>query len=269
MDKTGNTISRQRAAIAFLTVGSLCGSATFAQEDHRMLKHGSSLLGTPYVAHTLERTAREELFTGRSELDCTTFVETVMAMSLSANAEGTFSEDDFAAQLQKIRYRAGVPDGYASRLHYPTDWINDNIGKGIIEDVTAVHCRDRDTVRLFFMSTHPDQYKHLKNNPENVRRMAATEQRLTGQVIHWLPKQQLPDEGLPWIRNGDIILLTTNISGLDVSHMGIALYRNGKLHLLHASSAEKKVVADSRTLRSQLAQSKHVTGIRVVRLKSP
>jgi len=230
-----------------------------------MLKHGRSLLGTPYVAHTLERTAQEELFTSRSELDCTTFVESAMAMSLASKEDGTFSEDDFARQLEKVRYRGGVLDGYTSRLHYVADWINDNINKGIIEDITAVHSQDKDILQLSFMSTHPDSYKHLKNNPDNIARMAAIEKKLSGQEIHWIPKQKLPNEGLPWIKDGDIVMLTTNINGLDVSHMGIAIYQNGKLHLLHASSVEKKVVIDKRTLRNQLAESKRVTGIRVVR----
>jgi hypothetical protein len=238
------------------------------QEDNVMLKHGLSLLGTPYVAHTLERTAQEELFTSRSELDCTTFVETVLAMSLCTKENGTFSEEDFAEQLRKIRYRGGVLDGYASRLHYATDWINDNIRKGIIEDITATHSQDTDTIRLFFMSGHPDNYKHLKGAPGNVTRILEIEKELTGQEVRWIPKRKLPDEGFPWIKDGDIVMLATNIDGLDVSHIGIAIHRNGMLHLLHASSTEKKVVVDKRTLRNQLAQSKHVTGIRILRKSS-
>lgn len=246
---------------------SLVSLSVFSQQNNQMLRHGLSLLGTPYVAHTLERTEQEELFTDRSELDCTTFVESVMAMSLSTQAEQNFTEDSFAKNLQKIRYRDGIINGYTSRLHYVAEWINDNIQKGIIEDVAATYSPDRDTIRLFFMSTHPDSYKHLKNSPKNVAEMAAHEKRLSGQEIHWVPKQKLPAEGLPWIKDGDIIMLTTNIAGLDVSHMGIAIYQQDKLHLLHASSVEKKVVIDKPTLRNQLAQSKHVTGIRVVRLK--
>jgi dienelactone hydrolase len=235
------------------------------QPRSAMVEHGLSLLGTPYVAHTLERTAQEKLFTNRSELDCTTFVESVLAMYLCTKESGTFSEESFAGQLQKIRYRKGIIDGYTSRLHYTTDWIDDNISKGIIEDVTAIHSRHTGTVRLSFMSSHPDNYKHLKNNPGNLARIRETEKKLTGQVIHLVPKQQLPDEGFPWIKDGDIIMLATNIDGLDISHMGIAIRRNGMLHLLHASSTEKKVVVDKQTLRNQLAQSKHVTGIRVLR----
>lgn len=257
----------RKTVITLSIIGCLFPLSGFAQQNNPMLQHGLSLLDRPYVAHTLERTEKEQLFTDRSGLDCTTFVECVMAMSLSAPSGNVFSEESFAENLQKIRYRNGVIDGYPSRLHYIADWVNDNVQKGIIEDITALYSTDTDTVRLFFMSTHPDKYKHLKNSPKNVAEMAAHEKRITGQEIHWLPKQKLPAGGLPWIKDGDIIMLTTNIAGLDVSHMGIAIYQQGKLHLLHSSSVEKKVVIDKRTLRNQLTQSKNVTGIRVLRIK--
>lgn len=230
-----------------------------------MLKNGLPFLGTPYVAHTLERTANEELFTSQSEVDCTTFVEYVMALSL---CKDPVSEKEFAQNLQRVRYREGILDGYTSRLHYVADWVNDNSRKGIIEDVTAAHSTDKDTVQLYYMSANSEKYKHLKNSPENVAEMKKHEKRLTGQEIYWLPKAKLPDEGFSWIKDGDIIMLTTHIRGLDVSHMGIAIYQGNQLYLLHASSVEKKVIIDQRTLRKQLHDSKHVTGIRVLRMQN-
>ena len=43
----------------------------------------------------------------------------------------------FADNLQKIRYRDGVIDGYTSRLHYTSDWIENGVRQGFLEDVTA------------------------------------------------------------------------------------------------------------------------------------
>ena len=37
--------------------------------------------------------------------------------------KGNTTFDDYKAELEKIRYRDGVIDGYASRLHYFCDWI--------------------------------------------------------------------------------------------------------------------------------------------------
>ena len=58
-------------------------SSVSAQEaDNAMLKYGLSFLKTPYVAHTLEVNDEEKLVVNFDEVDCTTFVEYVLALSL-------------------------------------------------------------------------------------------------------------------------------------------------------------------------------------------
>ena len=56
-------------------------------------------------------------------------------------------------------------------------------------------------------------------------------------------------------------------AGLDYSHQGIAFWGNdGKLHMLHASSERKRVIADERTLEDYLKRISHARGIRVFRI---
>ena len=58
-------------------------SSVSAQEtDNPMLKYGLNFLKTPYVAHTLE-VNEEEPVVNFDEVDCTTFVEYVLALALS------------------------------------------------------------------------------------------------------------------------------------------------------------------------------------------
>ena len=116
------------------------------------------------------------------------------------------------------------------------------------------------------MSEHPGKYKKLAGSPENITRMAEREKTLSGKTVYWLPKNELPENGLPWIMNGDIIAITTKLPGLDIAHVGIANYVNGKLHLLHASSTLGKVVVSSKPLTHMLNNNKSWTGIRVVRM---
>ena len=99
--------------------------------------------------------------------------------------------------------------------------------------------------------------------------LAQHEKALSGKKVHWLPKGKLPDAGLPWIMDGDIIAITTNLPGLDVAHVGIAEYINGKLHLLHASSTLGKVVVSEEPLSQMLRNNKSWSGIRVVRMSHP
>lgn len=242
-------------------------NTTSAQEYNAMLSNGLKYIDTPYVAGVLDVNDVETLEINGDALDCVTFVEFALAMSLCKDQGTEMSELEFADHLQNIRYRNGIIDGYTSRLHYTTDWINDNIKKGIIEDITAKHSSNTMQVFVNYMSTHPELYDKLKRSPENVAKMAAIEQQLSGQTVHYLPKELLPVEGLKWIKNGDIIAIMTNIHGLDVSHMGIAIYMKDNLHLLHASSKDKKVTVEKLALSRQLDRNKDYAGIRVLRLK--
>lgn len=243
--------------------------STSAQEAKSiMLSNGIKYLGTPYVAHTLEEDGPEELVINCDEVDCLTFVEYVLAESITPPmANGDISETEFGENLIKIRYRDGKIDGYASRLHYTTDWINNGIRHGFLEDVTAVHSTNTEKISLNYMSSHPEQYKQLANSPENVAKIKAIEKKLSEQTVHYLPKDKLPITGLNWIKDGDIIAITTNTPGLDIAHLGIAFYVNDKLTLLHASSIEKNVVVSKVTLSQMLKDNNKWTGIRVIRMK--
>ncbi|MDR0895473.1 MAG: DUF1460 domain-containing protein [Prevotellaceae bacterium] len=232
-----------------------------------MISNGLQFLNVPYVAHTLEVNNDEELVINSDEVDCTTFVEYTLAMSLCPVVDGEISEIDFIDKVQALRYRNGKVDGYTSRLHYTTEWINHAIARGYLTDITALHSADTQTVSLSYMSSHPDLYKQLRTSPANVTKMKSIEQTLSGQVVHYLPKEKLPDNGFVWIKNGDMIAITTRIPGLDISHLGIAFYVRGTLCLLHASSAEKKVVVSKLSLSRMLKNNKNSTGIRVLRIK--
>ena len=55
------------------------------------------------------------------------------------------------------------------------------------------------------------------------------------------------------------------IDGLDISHVGFATFVDGKIHLLHASSAKKEVIIDPLSLTDYLAKFKHHVGIKILR----
>ena len=219
----------------------LVTAATAQNVENPMVTNGIKYLNTPYVAHTLEVNDEEELVINTDEVDCTTFVEYVLAESLTPVVDGVVSEGQFADNVIKVRYRNGKIDGYTSRLHYIAEWVNNGV--------------------------HPQLYKHLANHPEDVARMKSIEQELNKLTFHYLPKEQLKDNGMTWIKNGDIIALCTNIPGLDVSHLGIAFYAEGKLTLLHASSQKKKVVVSTHSLAQMLNADDKLIGIRVLRMK--
>lgn len=222
-----------------------------------VLKIAQSFEGKPYISHTLEND-QEKLVANLHEFDCTTLVESCLALALTIKSEHP-SEQIFLQNLQYIRYRNGIRDQYPSRLHYFSDWLDNNAKKHLIAlPVTKFGIPFPTPVN--FMSTHPDSYDALKNNPSFVERISQTEKEIAQEKHVYITKEQLPkfDKEL---HEGDIVGITTNIAGLDIAHTGFLIRINGKIHLLHASSDLKKVVVSDVPLYDYLLAHKKQTGI--------
>ena len=69
------------------------------------------------------------------------------------------------------------------------------------------------------------------------------------------------------VRDGDIIAITCSKAGLDIAHLGFAVWRKDGLHLLNASQLHKRVVEEPMTLGQYLKKHPSHTGIRVVRIE--
>lgn len=227
-------------------------------------------MGVPYVAHTLEVNDREQLVVNTRQLDCTTLVETVAALKCCAQ-KGLKTFADYRRELTMLRYRNGVLTDYTSRLHYFSDWIDDKEKMGIVTEVqqpnppfTAVQQLD-----VNYMSRHPQAYKALKARPQLVPAIRQQEEALTGRRCLYIPKSGVQNSRLlrQTVRDGDIIAITSNKEGLDIAHLGFAVWHKDGLHLLNASMLHKKVVEEPMTLYRYLQKHPSFTGIRVVRLK--
>jgi hypothetical protein len=176
------------------------------------------------------------------------------------------SFEAFRKILQKIRYRQGRLQGYSSRLHYFSDWIYDNQKKGIVRDVTAEIGGRPLKKAMTFMTTHPDLYPPLKN-AATLRGMKSVERTVSRRSLFVIPKmalRRLEDR----ICDGDLIAITTNTEGLDVQHVGLAARVKNRIHLLHVSSIEGKVVLSIKTLYRYLMESRARSGVMVARLES-
>ena len=91
--------------------------------------------GVPYRGYQLDQTAEERLVVTFQSFDCVIFVEMAIALARAFSLQ-EYSLDVVLDNIQTQRYRNAEIDGYCSRLHYFTDWIQDNQRRGIVTDIT-------------------------------------------------------------------------------------------------------------------------------------
>lgn len=227
-------------------------------------KIGRSFIGSPYKAHTLEVGDEETLVINLREFDCTTFVETCLALTTTFKMGG-YTFDSYQYILKRIRYRNGILDGYNSRLHYFTDWIYDNSINGYVKDVSKIHGGIPYPNKVNFMSRHVAAYSALVNDSSLIDGIIHIEKEISERTSFYIPKEQLKAVE-PYLEEGWIVAFTTSIEGLDVIHTGITVRNGEKIHLLHASSEAGKVVVSQETLIDYVMRNQLQTGVMLLKI---
>ena len=229
--------------------------------------YAHKLEGTPYVAHTLEGEV-EMLTINIDELDCTTFVETLYALT-RATLNGRESWRDYANHLEDLRYRHGEMGDYSSRLHYMSDWIVDNSNRGNIVDVTGdIGCARYEIKTLDYLPPHRSSYASLASD-SIYEKIKNVEVGYRNHRFPYIKKEQLNSNDVKKVvKRGDFVGLVTRMNGLDLSHLGIIeLDSKGNPVLLDASSVGKKVMLEPVDLKTQLQKRQSNKGVRIFRIK--
>lgn len=225
-------------------------------------KTATFFLGKPYEAHTLETSAGETLVVNLRAFDCTTFVETVIALSRTA-LSAIPSFNTFLTELQNIRYRNGMIKGYTSRLHYTSDWVYENERNGTLKNISIALGGTREEKTIGFMSAHRESYSQLKDDDVMLQEIVEREKEINSRGgFAFLPKANIAITA-PLIPHMAMIGFTTDIRGLDVSHTGFTFREGDRLTFIHASSARQRVVIDEKTLSDYCMGQKSCTGILV------
>ena len=271
---------------------------TFPRFGDLVARIGERFVGTPYQPHTLELAGPERLVINLEALDCVTFAENMLVLARLAwsessdladpdgngtadvrRAESAASRrtallddpDAFQAayrdELTQIRYRSGVLDGYASRLHYFSEWIADNEASGLVDAISLELGGVADPSPIDFMSTHADAYRQLAD-PVVVAEIADMEARLVGVERHYVLAGAI-DAASDGIHDGDIIAATSTVAGLDIAHTGIALWRDGTLRLMHAPLVGSHVRISEESLAERIRRIGGQDGIMVARPLPP
>jgi len=238
------------------------------------------LLGTEYVASTLEHSP-EELRVYLDKTDCILFVElcscfalTVKGLRIVPSADKDYAPNDnpqveratpsyrlLCDNIRCMRYREGKVNGYASRIHYTSEWLLQNATNGILTEYTRDFGEEYEQ-KFYFMTSHPERYEAL-SDPREKERISEVETMLnTHAPYYWISQERLlmPDV-MAGIHTGDIVCFVSRQGqGIDIAHVAIACEVDGEMHFIHASYGSKKVKIEETSLADYAGN-----GIRVAR----
>lgn len=219
-------------------------------------------LGKPYIADPQGEGIDGEIdqaplfrFDG---FDCVTYVNTVLALSLSQNA------DTFQSNLLKINYYDSIPR-FENRFHFMSlDWNPQNQKNNILRDITDnIFDENQKPIAMMAEGEIDKPNWFLKKADSETAERAAKLQCYAAQFkkefarIPYLPLTQLFDAAknpvefifnqLPRVSVIEIVRPNWNLvdkigTNLHVSHIGFAIRKNNQLYFRHASSEKKCVV---------------------------
>ena len=225
-------------------------------------------LGTPYVASTLEETP-EQLRVFLDKTDCILFVEMCSCFALTVKGlriVQSLESDKYQVgipyvrkekpsyallcdNIRNMRYRWGHVEGYASRIHYTSEWILQNWENFILREYTKSLGEEYEQ-QFFFMTSHRERYKQLADTTQFVK-IQEVEQYLNEYAPYYFISQERlrKPEVMSQIHSGDIVCFVSKQgNGIDIAHVAIAYEVDGEMHFIHASYGAKKVIVEPKTL---------------------
>ncbi len=189
----------------------LSGEASYLQRiDHVSAR----FVGRPYLANTLiGGPDTDEVFTATLEgFDCVTYIETVLAISLSNSVE------EFRRNLREMRYEDSEID-WRKRNHYMLGWAMSNERGGLIANITrGPETKEKSRVADVVEGLRPVTFK-----------------------FRYFPKSVYP-KIRSRIESGDLVLFVSTRKRLDVFHTGFLFVKDDQVVMRHATRAAGCVI---------------------------
>lgn len=198
-------------------------------------------LGKPYV-NAAQKQEPEHLRVALESFECVSFVESSLAVA-RCTWMGEQTERCFLQELQQSRYRGGTIDGYASRLHYFTDWLSDNTERGRLEMLSEALGGRSMPFEFSFMTARPHRYPMLKDAAV-LEEMRSIEQQLTRRGVVLVTREAVA-AAQAQLEPGDLVAFVGSKPGLLITHAGfVRRDANNLPRVLHASSYRRRVLLD-------------------------
>lgn len=193
------------------------------------------------------------------------------AMALAKGAESQLGRwQDYGDALVSVSRRRGVDKGFSSRMIYGADWVNDNVYRGNLTDLTERYSASNifKTKSLDGVTFNRSRYRALADSAtyEAVRMV---EMGFRSHKIPHLKKETInKKEILGDMRDGDILMLLGSDPRFDIYDMGVVVLRADGPHIIHVSETEGKVVEEPEPLpRWFKRENQHFYGYRWLRVQ--
>jgi hypothetical protein len=226
----------------------LADAGGIPEQDRKIEFISAAFLETPYLPDTLIGSAAtaEVLVLRLDGVDCFTLLDYVEALRRSSDFAS------FKEALRRIRYREERVD-FLSRNHFLSEW--GEAGSEHLRDVTSLLGGEGVRRVEKQLNRKKDGTLYLPGYPVKKREIA------------YIPPEAVDESVIARLRSGDYVGIYSPRPGLDVSHCGIVVKREGEVFLRHASSTSrlKKVVDEE--LTSYLGGKKGLVVYRPVEAK--
>lgn len=209
----------------------------------RTVRVAREMVGAPYTNYTLEVDDRiESPVVNLGGMDCWTYYENALAISrMLTYKPGPYKTQDMLHMVELERYRDGRCTGnYLSRMHHLEEVFYDNQRRGYAMNITS---RIPGAVRLKReireMTVQWKSYRYLKNNPALIAPMGRIEAQVSKLPVYHIPKDKVRTAE-NYLRNGDVVAITTNWKYGYTSHVGLIVRLKGCAYFTHATSDRDK-----------------------------
>lgn len=240
--------------------------------EQRLLQLSAALLNKPYQNEPLGEGAsgkfNQEPLYRFDCFDCTTYVNTILALSLAQNLV------DFQTKLQKIVYLHGKIS-FFKRTHFvDADWLPNNLANGYLKPINQQVAGKNNIATTQLLLNRKNWYQHLTIDRIKIPDLTPAQQAVKLQMLHAHGNQEknimssvtyIPiDKLFPHsnnsnninyslfakIPNGTIILFVQHDpdtakeigTSINITHMGLVVWQNDKPYLRAASSLKGKTV---------------------------
>jgi hypothetical protein len=197
-------------------------------------------VGKPYLDEPAPA-GPEELTVRLEDFQCVSLVESSLALARCVAADRP-EPACFVRELEAWRYRDGKLDGFASKLHYFSEWLSDAERRGRLVDLGPALGGKPHPATFDFMSRHPARYAPLAD-PAVLTGIRDVEARLRTEPAPLVVGRDALAGVQGQLESGDVLAIVGRKDDILVTHAAL-VWRDtrGVPRALHASSAHHRVI---------------------------